>query len=102
MGSTSEFYEYFRFDKISKQRYGAKEDMLEAGLFVLSHLEDDAVELVITYRQRDKQLDDDILTVEVVNVVSSNEDGLEAMEALDDELISDWISALGESTIFSL
>lgn len=101
-GLLNEFYEYFLFGRASKQRYEAKEDLLEAGLFVLGHLEDDAVELVITYRQRDKQLDDDILTVEVVNVVSSNEDGLETMEALDDELISDWISALGESTIFSL
>ena len=98
----NEFYEYFRFDSISKQRYEAKEDLLEAGLFILDRLENDAVELVITYRQRNKQSDDDILTVEVVNVISSNEDGVETIEALDDELISEWISELGESTSFGL
>lgn len=98
----NEFYQHYVHDLAAKQRYTAKEDLLEASLFILGQLESDAIELIISYRQVQRQKYDDILAVEVLSVISTDREGLEAKEVLDDEIIQEWIESLSRNASFGL
>lgn len=98
----NEFYEHFRRNQLARQHYENKRDLLKSSLFILSRLEDNATDLIVNYRQQEIQKYDDILKINVVSVVSSDDDGVEILEAVNDEVINDWIGNLDDSTSFAL
>lgn len=98
----NEFFEYYRQNEQSRQRYKAKEDLLATSLFILDRLENQATELMLAYRIRERPEYDDILTVEVTSATASSEGGLSIKEAYDDEIIKDWIEQLDKTVLFSL
>jgi hypothetical protein len=79
-----------------------KEDLLEASLFILERLEEQATELVISYHQTEKQSADDILNVKILSITATSDDGLQMVEAFDDDVIREWIENLDDSVTFNL
>lgn len=98
----NEFYEYHRRDQAKLQRFEAKENLLEASLFILDKLESQAIDISLYYRQIEKQQYDDILNVEILNATTTSAYGIQPIETDDSDVIGEWIDGLDDTAVFSL